>query len=189
MPAHLSDLEIESVRFGGQNLFSMELAETEMLELGIWLERAGAEYYRFLAQSTSEPRLREFFLRLVGIEWDHEEKMQGIYRDAHERQVESLGREEGLLGRAYLERLQEMAIKKIFPKGFEIPTFEFGPKPLADSLLAALEAERRSAALFKYLYRFRMHGPARETLLVLYEDERQHISDIEKIMREIETGK
>jgi rubrerythrin len=42
--------------------FKLELSPRELLELALWLERCGVEFYRFLAEEQSREKLRGFYL-------------------------------------------------------------------------------------------------------------------------------
>jgi len=48
----------------------------------LWLERCGAEFYRFLSESQERDGLRRFYLRLMGMEMEHENQILQWLRTA-----------------------------------------------------------------------------------------------------------
>jgi rubrerythrin len=165
--------------------YYLEFSTKNLLELGIWMEVAGAEYYRHLASKEKNEKIRNFYLRLMGVERQHEDYLRKVYKEVTKEDAEYLGLDEqDLTAREYLLKLREVARNKIFGPNFDVPD----PDKITceeDCLNAALEAEMQSVALYKYLSRFKLYGKAKEVVQKLKQDEEGHIEDINKIIADL----
>lgn len=174
--------------FFGKNLFTLELKVPELLELAAWMERTGAEYYRYLSEQTQDYPTKKFFLRLMGMEHEHELHIRKLYQEAASKELDYFGEEEGVTGRDFLQRVRKAALKKVWPGGFD-PTMEVKDKfEIRESLQMALDAEKNSAALYHYLGKFKLYGPARDCIDRLKKDEQGHIRDIIDVMQKLPNG-
>lgn len=174
--------------FFGKNLFTLELKTSDLLELAAWMERTGAEYYRYLSEQTDDRDIKKFFLRLMGMEHEHEVHIRKLYQEAANRQLDYFGEDEGITGREFLKRVRKAALKKVWPGGFN-PTMEItGKFEIRECLQNALDAEKNSAALYHYLGKFKLYGEARNCIERLKNDELSHIRDIIDVMNRLPKG-
>ena len=171
---------------GAAPLFGVNLSARQLIEIGLWLERNGVEFYRFLSEDQKDPGLRDFFLRLTGMEIKHENWLRDLLRGQPAEPLSKLAFDESLSGREYFLRLRGLVEEKVFPLGLNFITELEGFKQPRDALPAAMRAEVQSVRLYQFLSEFRLDPAARQTVQLIITEEEAHQKEIETILRSLE---
>lgn len=163
----------------------LDLTPLECLELALWLERAGLEFYRMLAEETPEGRLRDFYLRLSGMEIKHEGTIRGLIKQVSSSASPKLPFDETLTNREFFLRLKTFSENKTFPHDFSflVQLEEF--KEPKEALALALEIETKAIGLYRTLSEFKLSVPAEAVLRVLALEEEKHFAEIKAILRSL----
>lgn len=162
---------------------NIDLRAVEVVEVAVLLEKTAVDFYRLLSDSFDDGPLRNFFLGLTGMELEHERKMRDLLATLSDPPPTKLAFDEGLTGREYFLNLRSLALKKLFPEGFELFDMIDNFKAPQDALPTALELEGKSLRLYQTLARFQLSTEAQMVVERLLQDERHHLADIEKIFR------
>jgi len=164
------------------SIYSIELEADEIVELAIWMERTAVEYYRSMAEIADDEEIKSFFLRLMGMEMNHEKELQSVLVELRGKKVDYMGLETGVSGREFLKMLRKKAQKKIFPKGYEVDEGIDCVDSCDEGLRMALDAERKGYHLYQHLLKFKLYDDARKIVRQLMNDELSHITEIRQIM-------
>jgi len=164
--------------------FKLELSPRELLELALWLERCGVEFYRFLAEEQSREKLRGFYLRLMGMEMEHENWIRRMIQSLNgEFQPRKLAFDESLTGREYILRFRQAIEEKVFPVGinflFDLDNFA-SPR---DAIPFAKNIKIKILAIYQLLLGFQLSEPARKIMESLIAEGQEHLQEIEAILK------
>ncbi len=160
----------------------LKLTAIEIIELAIWIERKGVEFYRFLSEEMEEADMRSFFLRLMGMEMRHESRLRSALKDFPQREEIKSGFDEGMSDREYFLRLKTLAGAKVFPEGFNILLEMEDYKEPEDALPMALEIEENTRRLYGVLSGFELPAEVASLVRDLIRDEGEHVSEIKGII-------
>lgn len=158
------------------------LSPGELLELAAWLERTGVEFYRLLSEELKQGKLRKFFLKLMGMEMEHEKKMRDLLGAVDYQPREKLPFDEDLTGREYFLHLRSLSAKRVFPQGFELfKNLDRFERP-EDALPWARDVEKNMIEILKALRRFKLSPDSLGVIDGLIQEEDRHFNEINEIL-------
>jgi rubrerythrin len=163
--------------------FGVELSAREVLEVALWLERCGAEFFRFLTESQEHAGLRRFYLRLTGMEMEHENRVRQQLQSAPSEKPDKLAFDETLTDREYLFKLRKVMEENIFPVDLNLVTELDKFTCPEDAVPLALKIKEQSHRMYNWLSRFQLSEPARQVTQSLIAEEEHHLQEIRKIYR------
>jgi len=164
------------------------LSGRELLELALWLEKSGIEFYRLLSEEAKEQDLRAFFLRLMGMEMQHELLILQMISAEPPAPTKKFPFDETLTHREYFIYLRSLVEKKIFPQDFEfLAELDHYHQP-GDALARALQIEEQTIKLFRTLAGFTLPYKSQATIVKLIAEEESHLEEIRKILNSINSG-
>ncbi|HUT52415.1 MAG TPA: ferritin family protein [bacterium] len=176
------DVGDKAERFVDPTRINLGLSSREFLEMALWLEKAGIEFYRLLSEEAKEESLRIFFLRLIGMELDHQRLIQDMLTAEPLIEAKKAGFDETLTHREFFVHLRGMLQKKVFPQSLEFLTELDRYKSPRDALDQALAIETESIKLYKNLAEFKLPYKSQSTIAKLIAEEESHIEEINKII-------
>jgi len=163
--------------------FGVELSAREVLEVALWLERCGSEFFRFLSESQERMGLRRFYLRLMGMEMEHENRVRQQLQSAPSEKPDKRAFDETLTDREYLRKLQKVMEEHVFPVDLNFITELDKFTCPEDAVPLALKIKEQSRRMFSWLSRFQLSEPARQVVESLIAEEEHHLQEIRKIYR------
>jgi rubrerythrin len=181
-PEDVTDKSAPSAGSGG---IGLGLSSREVLELALWLEKAGLEFYRLLSEETKEEPLRNFFLRLMGMELDHQRLIQDMLTAEPLAAAKKAGFDETLTHREFFIHLREMLQKRVFPRSLVFLTELDRYKTPRDALAMALALETESVKLYQGLAGFKLPYQSQSTIVRLITEEESHIEEVNKIIESL----
>jgi len=95
--------------------FNLGLSSREVLEMALWLEKAGMEFYRLLSEETKESRCEIFLAAHVHGD-GHQRMIQDMLTVEPLAEARKAGFDETLTHREFFVHLREMLQKKVFPR-------------------------------------------------------------------------
>jgi rubrerythrin len=179
-PGNISDKAAKFVDPAG---ISLGLSAREILELALWLEKAGMEFYRLLSEESREESLRIFFLRLMGMELGHQRMVQDMIEGEPLAGDRKAGFDESLTHREFFIHLRDMLQKKVFPQSLQFLTELDRYKSPRDALAMALAIETEAVKLYKNLARFNLPYKSKSVIIKLIAEEEGHIEEVNKIIK------
>ena len=161
--------------------YEVKMSSRQLLEVALWLERTGVEFYRFLSEELEDSRLRNFFLRLAGMEISHENLVREMLQLEPEDDATKTAFDETLTGREFFTRLRGMIEEKVFPLGINFITELDKFRSPREALPAAVQAEEQSIRIYRLLRGFELDKTSSETLNRLLLEEEKHLNEVYKI--------
>jgi len=168
-----------------ESAVNIELSARELLEVAVLLERKGVEFYRMISEMLEQSEARSFFLKLMGMELEHERKLTGMLEMTDKDAINKTPFDDSMSMREYFLKLKSLAVSKVFPEGFELFDRLENPGSLEDALELAIEVENKSTALYQRLSRFKLPADARDIVQRLIEEEESHLSEVSRIYRSL----
>jgi len=163
--------------------FGVQLSAREVMEVALWLERCGSEFFRFLSESQERTGLRRFYLRLMGMEMEHENQVLQWLRSAPSEKPDKRAFDETLTDREYLSKLKKAMEAHIFPVDLNFITkLEEFTCP-EDAVPLALKIKEQSHRMYRWLSRFQLSPEAAQVIESLIAEEEEHVREIRKIYR------
>lgn len=150
--------------------------DLEVLKIAISMEEEGMEFYTKTAEH-AEGEVKDFLLLAAGQEKVHKEKFLKLYNDL----VEKLGNVDDIYlfeeeTSAYLKSLIE---NEVFNKKENSSELASNLKAAIDS---AIKAESRTVAMYTKMYEGCKYNEVKEVLLVLIEEEKDHVKYFSKFL-------
>jgi rubrerythrin len=174
---------MESIENEPPLAFGVELSAREILEVALWLERCGAEFFRFLSESQEHANLRSFYLRLMGMEMEHENRVRQLLQSAPAEKPDKLAFDETLTDREYLSKLKKALEEHVFPVDLNFITAMDTFTCPEDAVPLALKIKEESHRMYNWLCRFRLSAEAAKVIQSLIAKEEEHLQEIRKIYR------
>lgn len=170
---------------GYRRTIRLDLTPREHLELALWLEKSGLEFYRLLSEESKEGRLRDFFLRLAGMEMAHEKIIRDLMISLAPQEPVKLPFDETLSRREFFLHLRSLTEKDVFPHDFRFLAQLEQFKEPKDALPAALQIEEKAIHLYRTLSEFKLSVQAHGVLQRLVHEEEKHAAEIKAILKSV----
>ncbi len=161
------------------------LTMKDLLEVAMAMEHEGAEFYRMLAESYDGGRLRDFFLRLSGMEIKHELKLNEWLKSLGPERDAKITFDEGYTDREYFVHLKKLALKKAYPDGADLFAIMDSFEKPEDALEMAVTNEQNAVKLYQILSNFALTDNAAKIVQWLLVEEQAHVKEIKEILAQI----
>ena len=174
---------METSQIAPELRFGVELSAREVLEVALWLERCGSEFFRFLSESQERDSLRRFYLRLMGMEMEHENRVRHLLQSAPAEKADKRAFDETLTDREFLSKLKKAMEEHIFPVDLNFITEMEQFTTAEDAVPLALKIKEQSHRMYNWLSRFQLSPEAAQVIQSLIAEEAEHLREIRQIYR------
>ena len=164
----------------------LDLKPREILELALWLEKTGVEFYRMLSEDEKLTEdVRGLFLRLMGMEMEHERLVREWLSEAPPGEHRKLAFDESLTQREYFVHLRALVERRVFPQGFNFLADLDSYQAARDAMPMAINIEQEAIILYQTLAGFQLPYPTQGTVQKIIKEEEDHIKEIKEILAEL----
>ncbi len=158
------------------NIDPHNLTDAEIVKIAIRQEERGHRFYSTVAKTTTDPEVRQMFLRLAEEERDHAQVFKQILDSIQQSSL-------AVFGKGSIEYMKAILEKGIFENQ---PNMEQLPEihNFKDALVLAIQAEKDAILLYQEIINNCQSQEAKRTIEKMLEAEKLHLVDLRSNLEE-----